>query len=69
MIFDLKSNRTGVRCYQKGPDFFGPMSFGSKLVDRQSPKVQLFHASFSPPKSDKIRKIRSLLLLNLKKFK
>jgi hypothetical protein len=42
MIFDFKSNQTGVRCYQKELEIFGPMSFGPKLVDRQSPKVGLF---------------------------
>ena len=39
MIFDFKSNWTGVRCYQKEPEIFGPMSFGPKLVDRQGSEV------------------------------
>ena len=68
MIFDSKCNETGVRYYQKEPKNFGPRSLGQIPVDRQSPKVQLFQTWISPTKSDKIAKIRSLSLLNLKKF-
>ena len=65
MIFDSKCNETGVRYYQKEPKNFGPRSLGQIPVDRPSPKVELFRTWISPPKSEKIGKIRSLSLLNL----
>ena len=39
MIFDFKSNLTGVRCHQKGPKNFGPKFFGPKPVDRRGSEV------------------------------
>ena len=39
MIFDFKSNWTGVRCHQKGPKKFGPTLFGPKPVDRWGSEV------------------------------
>ena len=68
MIFDFKCNETGLKYNQKEQKKFGPMSFGPKPIDRHSPKVQLFYTQFSPSKCCKIAKIKSLLLLNLKKF-
>ena len=68
MIFDFKCNETGISCHQKEPKNFGPSLFGPKPVDPSSPKVQLFQTWFSPSKSDKIAKIRSLPVLNLKSF-
>ena len=68
MIFDFKCNETGVSCHQKEPKIFGPGLFGPKPVESPTSKVQLFQTRFSPSKSDKIAKIRSLPILNLKKF-
>ena len=68
MIFDFKCNETGVTCHQKESKKIGPMLFGPKPVESPSSKVQLFQTRFSPSKSDKIAKIRSLSFLNLKKF-
>ena len=39
MIFDFKSNLTGVRCHQKGPQKIGPTLFGPKPVDRRGSEV------------------------------
>ena len=68
MILDFKCNETGLKYHQKEPKNFGPMPFGQKPIDRHSLKVQLFHTQFSPSNHDKFAKIRSLSLLNLKKF-